>query len=210
MLAAGRVVLDPSRVAAQVVSGIGFIGGGLIFVRRAPVPGLTTAAGIWLSAAVGMAAGAGMWIEAVAGTLLGLAVVDGMERLERILPSGKSSVSAVRVTYVERDGALHAITGACTSHGSDIRDVVISRSNGDPPTAGVRILLRRPRQRAEVVRALSEVDGGIEVATGRGRRSGVGVAGRRPGELCRAYSPRHSGRRLARKASIPSLKSADM
>ncbi|KOG89448.1 magnesium transporter MgtC, partial [Streptomyces varsoviensis] len=49
------VALDPSRVAAQIVSGIGFIGGGLIFVRRDAVRGLTTAATIWLTCAVGMA-----------------------------------------------------------------------------------------------------------------------------------------------------------
>src|ERR1700679_2790393 len=54
------VVLDPSRVAAQIVSGIGFIGGGLIFVQRDVVRGLTTAAIIWLTAAVGMACGAGL------------------------------------------------------------------------------------------------------------------------------------------------------
>jgi hypothetical protein len=52
-----RVVLDPSRVAAQIVSGIGFIGGGLIFVRRDSVRGLTTAAGVWVTAAVGTVAG---------------------------------------------------------------------------------------------------------------------------------------------------------
>src|SRR5262245_53257502 len=50
---------DPSRVAAQVVSGIGFIGAGLIFVRQDAVRGLTTAAGVWLTAAVGLAAAAG-------------------------------------------------------------------------------------------------------------------------------------------------------
>lgn len=166
VLQTGRVVLDPSRVAAQVVTGIGFIGGGVIFVRQASVRGLTTAAGVWLAAAVGLACGAGMWVEAVAGTVLGLVVVDGMERLERWLPSGKASVSTVRVTYVDRDGALEAITGACSDHGSDIRDVVIRREYGDPATAVARILLRRPRPRAEVVRALSELDGVIQVATG--------------------------------------------
>jgi putative Mg2+ transporter-C (MgtC) family protein len=56
----GDVRLDPSRVAAQVVSGLGFIGGGLVFVRRDAVRGLTTAAVVWLTAAVGMAAGAGL------------------------------------------------------------------------------------------------------------------------------------------------------
>ena len=61
-----HVVLDPSRVAAQIVSGIGFIGGGLIFVRRDSVRGLTTAAGVWVTAAVGTAAGAGLAILATA------------------------------------------------------------------------------------------------------------------------------------------------
>jgi putative Mg2+ transporter-C (MgtC) family protein len=60
VVSAGTVNLDPSRVAAQVVSGIGFIGAGLIFVKRAGVRGLITAAAIWLTAAVGMAAGAGL------------------------------------------------------------------------------------------------------------------------------------------------------
>lgn len=57
-----HVTLDPSRIAAQIVSGIGFIGGGLIFVRRAASP---TAAVVWLTTAVGMAAGAGLWLLAI-------------------------------------------------------------------------------------------------------------------------------------------------
>ena len=68
-LESGRVVLDPSRIAAQIVSGIGFIGGGLIFVRKDIVRGLTTAATVWLTAAVGMACGAGLPILAIAVTL---------------------------------------------------------------------------------------------------------------------------------------------
>jgi putative Mg2+ transporter-C (MgtC) family protein len=63
ILESGRVVLDPSRIAAQIVSGIGFIGGGLIFVRKDIVRGLTTAATVWLTAAVGMACGAGLPIS---------------------------------------------------------------------------------------------------------------------------------------------------
>ncbi|GAB6855727.1 MgtC/SapB family protein [Asaia astilbis] len=60
VLSPGRVVVDPSRVAAQIVSGLGFIGGGVIFMRRDTVRGLTTAASVWLTAAIGMACGAGM------------------------------------------------------------------------------------------------------------------------------------------------------
>ena len=71
VLVDGRVVVDPSRVAAQIVSGIGFIGAGLIFVRQDSVKGLTTAATVWLVTAVGMACGAGLpWLAlAVTGAL---------------------------------------------------------------------------------------------------------------------------------------------
>src|SRR6201992_3833296 len=60
VLRLGLVTLDPSRVAAQIVTGIGFIGAGLIFVRRDSVRGLTTAASVWVTAAVGSAAGASL------------------------------------------------------------------------------------------------------------------------------------------------------
>jgi putative Mg2+ transporter-C (MgtC) family protein len=68
VLAEGRIVLDPSRVAAQIVTGIGFIGAGLIFVRQDRVQGLTTAATVWLVTAIGMACTAGLLLLAVAVT----------------------------------------------------------------------------------------------------------------------------------------------
>ena len=61
---------DASRVAAQIVSGIGFIGAGMIIYRRQAVYGLTTAAGVWATAGVGMAAGSGLYIVAVGSTAL--------------------------------------------------------------------------------------------------------------------------------------------
>src|ERR1700710_3000608 len=69
VLVENEIVLDPSRVAAQIVSGIGFLGAGLIFVRRDSVRGLPTAAGVWLTAAVGAAAGASLAGLAIATTL---------------------------------------------------------------------------------------------------------------------------------------------
>lgn len=68
VLEPGRVVLDPSRVAAQIVTGVGFLGAGLIFVRRDAVRGLTTAAAIWVTAAIGSASGAGLPVLAVLAT----------------------------------------------------------------------------------------------------------------------------------------------
>jgi len=77
VIVADRIVLDPSRVAAQIVSGIGFIGAGLIFVDQNRVKGLTTAATVWLVTAVGMACGAGLpWLAlAVTGAYFVVALV---------------------------------------------------------------------------------------------------------------------------------------
>jgi uncharacterized membrane protein YhiD involved in acid resistance len=66
VLSVGTIVLDPWRVAAQIVSGVGFLGAGIIITRRGAVRGLTTAAAVWESAAVGMAVGAGLLLLAVA------------------------------------------------------------------------------------------------------------------------------------------------
>ncbi len=69
--------IDPSRVAAQIVSGIGFLGTGMIFIRKQTVSGLTTAAGVWATAGVGMAIGAGMYFIGVisAGVIIVLQVL---------------------------------------------------------------------------------------------------------------------------------------
>ena len=64
------VEYDAARVAAQVVSGIGFLGTGLIFIKNNAVNGLTTAAGIWATAGIGLAMGAGLYAVAIFGTLL--------------------------------------------------------------------------------------------------------------------------------------------
>ena len=60
---------DPSRIAAQIVSGVGFLGAGMIFVHKNTISGLTTAAGIWATAGIGMAVGAGMYIIGITATL---------------------------------------------------------------------------------------------------------------------------------------------
>ncbi len=78
---AGSAV-DPTRIAAQIVSGIGFIGAGTILQHRGSVRGLTTAASLWSVAAVGMAAGAGLLAIAMVGTLLILVVLSLLDRVE--------------------------------------------------------------------------------------------------------------------------------
>jgi putative Mg2+ transporter-C (MgtC) family protein len=81
------VSYDPSRVAAQIVTGIGFLGAGVIFRQGFTIRGLTTAASLWLVAAIGMAAGAGYWSGAVIATAAGLVSLRPLEWLkEHMLP----------------------------------------------------------------------------------------------------------------------------
>jgi putative Mg2+ transporter-C (MgtC) family protein len=111
------VVLDPSRVAAQIVTGVGFLGAGLIFVRRNSVRGLTTAAGIWVTAAIGSAAGAGL----TAGIYFLVVLV--FPAAARRLPHSATAVSAVRVSYPDGHGILREVLREATMRGFTIGDV---------------------------------------------------------------------------------------
>ena len=77
------VGLDPSRIAAQVVSGIGFIGAGTIIFHKQIVRGLTTAASLWATAGIGLAVGSGMYIVAIAATVLTLVALEGLSLVFR-------------------------------------------------------------------------------------------------------------------------------
>ncbi|MBM5694611.1 MgtC/SapB family protein [Listeria seeligeri] len=93
------VSFDPSRVAAQVVSGIGFIGAGTIIIQKKFVRGLTTAAGLWATAGIGLAVGAGMYWVGIAATLLTLI---GLEFLSIIFKSfGLHTISLIYSTNDE-------------------------------------------------------------------------------------------------------------
>lgn len=84
---AQQVSSDPARVAAQIVTGVGFLGAGLILTRGGAVSGLTTAATMWLTAAVGMAAGAGLWVLALTVVVLHVISSLGYDALaKRINP----------------------------------------------------------------------------------------------------------------------------
>jgi putative Mg2+ transporter-C (MgtC) family protein len=114
ILANGRIVLDPSRVAAQVVSGIGFIGGGVIFMRRDVVRGLTTAASVWLTAALGMACGAGLPVLAVATTLGHFVIMLLFPKLVRRLPHPRRVATEIYISYEDGRELLRTILIRCT------------------------------------------------------------------------------------------------
>lgn len=181
VLPAGHVGWDPSRIAAQVVSGIGFIGGGLIFVRKDTVRGLTTAAVVWLTCAIGMACGAGLPYLAIGVTSLHFVVVYGYPPIIRRLGGPRDRSAEVRLTYLPAHGVLPAVLVACTSAGFTVVDVSVHNHEQDDikdpldpkaPAAGARttsvvLLVEGPAEPTELVSGLSELPGVLRVGGGR-------------------------------------------
>ena len=91
------IVLDPSRVAAQVVSGIGFLGAGTIIFLKNVIKGLTTAASLWVVAGVGLAVGSGLYMASISTTILVLIVLAGMKPIERRFMK-KNQANGIRLT----------------------------------------------------------------------------------------------------------------
>ncbi|GIL29276.1 MgtC/SapB family protein [Actinocatenispora comari] len=167
-----HVGLDPSRIAAQIVSGIGFIGGGLIFVRRDAVRGLTTAAVIWMSAAVGMACGAGLWLLAIVVTAGHFLVLYGYPAIGRLLPRSKWAPSNLTMTYRGGQGVLRNALAACTDRGVTVAE--ISTEQVEEGTGGrvqVALTLRGVRDPGDLAASLSEIDGVVTVRAGDEERS---------------------------------------
>jgi putative Mg2+ transporter-C (MgtC) family protein len=113
VLTAGTIVLDPSRVAAQIVSGIGFLGAGIIITRRGAVHGLTTAAAVWESAAVGMATGAGLLLLAIAVVVLHFVSALAFSAVERQLGARLRGTTRLHVIYENGRGVLREVLRVC-------------------------------------------------------------------------------------------------
>jgi len=119
--------LDPARIAAQVVSGIGFLGAGTIMMNKQFVRGLTTAAGLWAMAGIGLAVGSGMYILAVTATLLCLFCLETLQFFVR-----RVKMRSVRVVFLTSDPeSLILITDEL--HKSDL--ALISYSASSTPDA---------------------------------------------------------------------------
>jgi putative Mg2+ transporter-C (MgtC) family protein len=166
ILKPGEVILDPSRVAAQIVSGIGFIGAGLIFVRRDSVRGLTTAAGAWMTAAIGAAAGASLPVLAIATTLAYFVVVYVLAPLARLLPASPYAPSAVRVVYEDGRGILRRVLETCTSRDFKVADVNVDRDDEPGEHVAVSLEVHGRGSVATLAADLGEIDGVHAVAAG--------------------------------------------
>lgn len=151
------VTLDPSRIAAQIVTGIGFLGAGVIFTRRDAVRGLTTAATIWVSAAVGMAAGAGMVSLAVGLTAAHLFALVVLGPIVARIPT-RDTNRVLRIVYTDGEGVLRRLLAVATDVGFSAFILSTHRvEQSDLVELTVRFKGRTPLR--DLVPHLHEVDG---------------------------------------------------
>lgn len=152
---------DPARLGAQVISGIGFLGAGTIIVtRHQQVKGLTTAAGLWASACMGLAIGVGFYEAAIMGCLFIICIIVFLNRLDtRVM-----SRSRVMEVYVEmkQDSTLSSFLGYVTNHGIHINHIEIIQPVEAARTGTTALLtLRLPKKfdHDEVLIGLRRVEG---------------------------------------------------
>jgi putative Mg2+ transporter-C (MgtC) family protein len=156
-----NTVLDPSRVAAQVVSGIGFLGAGSILARGEIVKGLTTAASIWTVAAIGLAVGGGLYFAAGASTVIILAILAGVKPLEEAYHARNQTCF---LTIEVEPGALtpDLLRQTLQLRVSQIKRFVVetrSAGNGDNDVIGVLLAKVSSKEMAEFGKKLQELDG---------------------------------------------------
>lgn len=119
---------DGARIAAQVVSGIGFLGAGMIFVHKNTVTGLTTAAGIWATAGIGMAIGAGMYIVGFCAAVIIILLQVILHRNLKWIKNAK--LKKLTVFNAETDGFQKYLTDGLEKMGVTVYDVYISKVKG--------------------------------------------------------------------------------
>lgn len=135
-----HVVLDPSRVAAQVVSGVGFLGAGSIILRNEVVKGLTTAASLWTVAAIGLAIGGGLYVEAGAATVIILVILAGVKPLEERYLRRRHAVE-VRLQAKRGAMSLAVLQEALGWRAGRVKQLVIEPGEGLDPDDDVTITL---------------------------------------------------------------------
>ena len=157
---------DPSRVAAQIVTGIGFLGAGTIFLRKDLVRGLTTAATIWATAAVGMAAGTEQYFEALFTTLLVLAVLMVLKPVERRFFK-RPSEATVSLVMPRVDGEIDRVRVALNTIGAFAESIRINELPEGADRIEMDVGLPANRTTSELLRQLRAVEGARQILISR-------------------------------------------
>jgi len=154
---------DPGRIAAQILAGIGFIGAGTILHMRGAVTGLTSAATIWVVAAIGMGLGSGAYVESIGTTLLVVVVLLGLRRFEQLV-ARKAMRSRLVVHAAPQAHLVEELESIVQVSGLEIERSQTRREHVD---AAVELDLRGPkRSHEQALVAIVHHDGVRSVSTG--------------------------------------------
>lgn len=126
-----NIGLDPSRIAAQVISGIGFIGAGtILFLRQGVIRGLTTASGLWTVAAIGLATGGGMYFAAFATTVLAIIILWLLQPVERKL-SNRFKQKSVKIITSDKEKSMSIVNAVFQNNDMDLSAFLLDKSDDD-------------------------------------------------------------------------------
>ncbi|WP_459840530.1 MgtC/SapB family protein [Halanaerocella petrolearia] len=155
--------VDPGRIAAQVVSGVGFLGAGTIIREGFSVKGLTTAAGLWAVAGVGLALGAGFYTSAIVATLLVILTLTLLNKVEKNLYNIHHKY-LLRIKAFDQPGNIGKIGSALTENEVVIKDVSIEQVY-DEPNIYINLRIKKPENLAKnkLVTSVTELSGVIQV-----------------------------------------------
>ncbi len=157
---------DSARIAAQVVSGIGFLGAGTILHEGMTIRGLTTAASLWMVSAIGLAVGSGMFFLSIVATIITMITLVTFHTWEkRFAAASRGNRRFVRVTTNNRNGAITDLTGYLALQGVQVRSLNVKK-NKDKAQLVIDLYLKissSSPQPADIVRGLQELEGVISV-----------------------------------------------
>ena len=149
--------VDPMRVAAQVASGIGFIGAGAILRDGMAVRGVTTAATLWLSAALGLTAGAGAWGPLLAGCGVVAVALVGLRAVKGVFSHRRRESAVLQVTLSDGEEGLRALFDTLSAHKMTYDGLELQSRSGDDRR--VTLQVRTPRRDLEsLIASLEAVD----------------------------------------------------
>ncbi|MGI6181721.1 MAG: MgtC/SapB family protein [Agathobaculum sp.] len=153
--------VDVSRVAASIAAGIGFLGAGVIFVRRGSVVGLTTAAGLWTTTGVGMAVGSGLYLLGLVTTALMLVSQVVLRRVEQ---KGSVRVTELCVQMAESGANAAQLRAWLAAEHIEVKEVHTERKKEDTLALVMVVVLPHGYDRSSFLRLPAEVNGVLTVA----------------------------------------------
>ncbi len=172
-MAAGETDLgarrDSARIAAQVVSGIGFLGAGTILHEGLTIRGLTTAASLWMVSAIGLAVGSGMYFLGAAATAITMITLVTFHTWEkRFAATSRTDRRFVRITAGNRNGAITDITGYLSANGVQVKSLNVKK-NKDKDNLVIDLYLKvgKNMEGVDIVRGLQSIEGVVSVANSK-------------------------------------------